>query len=241
MTTGIPKQPSIGSIVAGIALVIVAFLAFLRLSDVVKYSGAALMYIPAKLGLIDMVMPGDVIPIPLAENPTLINIPSPGRYIVYLGNLDLLSVHDAVFEGNSDPWIRIQPASQEIDLKITLIGRGLAWYDTPFAMGRPVAMFKIDQPGTYKVLHPTRPDNAYVVPDTLTGNESTITFWVITEILLIAWIAYIIVRRRTASRRQQRIDLREQNRARVEESRKRMQEKAEEKRKEEDLPHWKKR
>jgi len=241
MTTGLPKQPSIGSIVAGIALVIVAFLAFLRLSDVVKYSGAALMYIPAKLGLIDMVMPGDVIPIPLAENPTLINIPSPGRYIVYLGNLDLLSVHDAVFEGNSDPWIRIQPEGQETDLKITLIGRGLAWYDTPFAMGRPVAMFKIDQPGTYKVLHPTRPDNAYVVPDTLTGNESTITFWVITEILLIAWIAYIIVRRRTASRRQQRIDLREQNRARVEESRKRMQEKAEEKRKEEDLPHWKKR
>jgi hypothetical protein len=240
MTTGLPKQPTIGSIVAGITLFIVAFLAFLRLPDVVKFSGAALMYVPAKLGLIDMIMPRDVIPFPLDKNPSSVIIPSAGQYLVYLDNLDLLIVHDAIVESNADPWIRIQPENLDADVKITLIERGLAWYDTPFAAGRPVAIFIIDQPGTYRVIHPTRSDTAYIVPDTLTGNESTITFWVVTELILIVGVVYFIVRKRTATRRAQRSKLQAELRARDAETRKRMERIAEEKRNEEDRPYWKK-
>ena len=76
MTTGLPQQPTFRSILLGIALFIIALLAFLRIGDVVKYTGTALMYIPAKLGLIDMVMPKDVIPLPLEENPSWVTIPS---------------------------------------------------------------------------------------------------------------------------------------------------------------------
>jgi hypothetical protein len=241
MTTALPKQPTIGSIVIGIALVILAFLAFLRLPDVVKFTGAVLMYVPAKIGLIDMVMPQDVIPLPLAENPSSIIIPAPGQYLLYLNNYDLLVIHDAVVAGNSEPWIKIQPENLDTELEITLIERGLTWYDTPFAAGRPVVAFKIDQPGTYQVVHPTRLDTANVVPDTITGKESLITFWALAEIALIGGVVYYTVRRRSASRRQQRTNLQAQNRARVEENWKQIRKRAEEKRKEEDGTYWKKR
>ncbi len=241
MTTGLPKQPTIGSILFGIALVIIAFLAFLRLPDVVKYTGTVLMVVPAKLGLIDMVMPKDVIPVPLSENPSSITISSPGQYILYLGNLDLLVVHDAVVEGNSKPWLKIQPEDLDTEVEIALIGRGLAWYDTPFAAGRPVVSFKIDRAGTYRFTHPTRPDTAYLVPDTLTGKESLITFWVLAEIALIGGVVFYVIRRRTASIREQRIKTRAENRARVEATRERIEKRKEEKQKDEDQPYWKKR
>ena len=238
---GLPKPPTIRSILFGIALFIVAFLAFLRLPDVIKYTGAALMYVPARLGLIDMVRPEDVIPFPLSENPCSITFPSPGRYLMYLGNLDLLVVHDAVVESDADPWLKIQPENEVAEIEITLIRRGLAWYDTPFAAGRPVATFTLNQPGIYRITHPTRPDSAYIVPDTLTGKESRITFWVLAELTLIGGVVYYTVRKRTASGRQQRVNVRAQNRARVEATRKRIEKRTEEKQREEDQPHWKRR
>jgi hypothetical protein len=241
MTTGLPKQPTISSIVLGIALVIVAFLAFLRLPDVVKFTGAALLYVPAKVGLIEMVMPQDVIPLPLADNPSSIIIPSPGQYLLYLDNYDLLVIHDAAVARNSKPWIKIQAETLDTEVEITLIGRGLVWYDTPFAPGRPVVSFKIDQPGVYRVVHPTRSDTANIVPDTITGKESLLTFLALAEIALIGGVVYYIIRKRTASKRQQRISMQAQNRARVEDNWKRIRKRAEEKRKGEDQPYWKKR
>ena len=241
MTTGLPKQPTFGSIVLGIALFIIVFLAFLRLPDVVKFTGAALMYVPAKMGLIDMVKPQDVIPLPLAENPSSVTIPSPGQYVLYLNNYDLLVVHDAIVAGDSKPWIKIQSEDLGSEVKITLIGRGLTWYDTPFAAGRPVVSFKIEEPGTYRVTHPARPDTAYLVPDTLTGKESRITFWVLAELALIGGVTFYIIRKRTATRREQRIKTRAENRARVEATRKRIEKGTEEKQKDEDQPYWKRR
>ena len=241
MTTGLPKQPSFGSILLGISLFVIALLAFLRLSDVIKYAGAALMYVPAKVGLIDMVMPKEVIPLPLETNPTSVTIPSPGNYILYLNNYDLLVVHDAVVASNSKPWIRIQPENLDTDLNVTLIGRGLTWYDTPFARGRPVVAFMIDQPGTYRFIHSARPDIAYIVPDTITGKESRITFWVLAEIALIGGLTFYMIRKRTAAEREQRLKIRAENRARVEASRKRVEKRTEEKQKEEEQPYWKRR
>ena len=240
MTTGLPKPPTMGSIVLEIALFIAALLAFLRLPDIIKYTGTVLMYVPAKVGLIDMVMPQDVIPMSLAKNPSSVTISSPGRYILYVNNYDLLVIHDAIVEGNSKPWIKIQSEDFGTEVAITLIGRGLAWYDTPFAPGRPVVSFIIDQPGKYLIIHPTRPDTAYFVPDTLTGQESRITFWVLTEIALIGGVVIYIVRKRTASRRQLRSKVLAENRARVEQARERVEKRTEEKRKEEDQPYWKK-
>jgi hypothetical protein len=143
--------------------------------------------------------------------------------------------------GNSKPWIKIQPENLNTELNITLIGRGLTWYDTPFAPGRPVVAFTIDQPGTYQFIHSARPDTAYIVPDTLTGRESRITFWVLAEIALIGGVTFYIIRKRTTARREQRIKTRAENRARVEATRKRIEKKVEEKQNDEDQSYWKKR
>jgi hypothetical protein len=240
MTTGLPKQPTFGSILIGISLFILALFAFLRLPDVVKYTGTALMFLPAKIGLIEMVMPDDVLPLSLAENPSSIEISSPGQYLLYLNNYDLLVIHDAVVAGNSKPWLKIQPKGQDTQIEVTLIGRGLSWYDTPFAPGRPVVTFRVDQPGTYTVIHPSRPDIAAVVPDTVTGKESSITFWVATEVVLIAGAFYYFFRKRTAAKRQLRADKLAENRARNEETWQRMRKRTEERRKQEDQPYWKK-
>ena len=241
MTTGLPKPPTFRSIVLGIVLFIIALLAFLKIPDVVKYSGAALMYVPAKLGLIDMVLPKDVIPLPLEENPSSITIPSPGQYVMYLNNYDMLVVHDAIVARDSEPWMKIQLEELDTEVELTLIGRGLAWYDTPFARGRPVVTFTIDQPGTYQFTHPARQDTMYLVPDTMTGKESLITFWVLAEIALIGGVVFYIIRRRTASRREQRVKTQAENRARVEDTWKRIEKRKEEKQRDKDQPYWKKR
>jgi hypothetical protein len=138
MTTDLPKPPTFRSILLGIALLVIAILAFLRMPDVVKYTGAALMFVPAKLGLIETVEPQQVLRLSLAENPSSVMIPSPGRYVLYIDNYDLLVVHDAVVAGNSAPWIKIQSQDLGGPVEVTLLERGLAWYDTPFARGRPV-------------------------------------------------------------------------------------------------------
>jgi hypothetical protein len=61
------------------------------------------------------------------------------------------------------------------------------------------------------------------------------------ELALIGGAVYYVVRKRSAPRRRQRINLRAQNRARVEETRKRIEKQAEEKHKKEDQAYWKKR
>lgn len=241
MTTGLPQQPTFRSILLGIALFIIVLVAFLKIPDVIKYTGTALMFVPSKLGLIDMIMPKDVIPLSLEENPSWVTIPSPGQYVMYLNNYDMLVVHDAIVAGDSKPWMKLQPEGLDTQVELTLIGRGLTWYDTPFARGRPVVRFTIDEPGTYQFTHPARQDYMYLVPDTMTGKEARITFWVLAEIALFGGVIFYIGRRRTASIRAQRIKTQEENRARVEATRKRIEKRTEEKQKDEDQPYWKKR
>lgn len=240
MTAGLPEQPTFRSIFLGIALFIIALLAFFRIADVVKYTGTVLMYVPSRLGLIDMVTPKDVIPLPLEENPSLITIPAAGQYVMYLNNYDMLVVHDAVVASDTKPWMKLHSENLDTQVKLTLIGRGLTWYDTPFARGRPVVTFKIDQPGIYQFTHPVRQDFMYLVPDTMTGKESRITFWVLAEIALIGGVIFYIFRRRTASAREQHLRILAGNRARVEDTWKRIEKRKEEKQRDEDQPYWKK-
>ena len=240
MSTGLPKPPTFSSIILGISLFVIVLLAFLKIPDVIKFSGTVLMYVPAKLGLIDLVMPEDIILLPLEENPSLITIPSPGQYVMYLNNYDMLVVHDAITEKGADPWIKIRLIELDTQVKLTLINRGLAWYDTPFARGRPVITFTIEKPGTYQFTHPARQDYMYLLPDTVSGKESQITFWVLAEIALIGGVVFYIFRRRTASTREKRLKIQADNRARVDDTWKKIEKLREQKQRDEDQPYWKK-
>jgi hypothetical protein len=218
MTTGLPNQPTIRSIVLGIALLIIAILAFVRIPDIVKYAGTALMYVPAKLGIIEMVMPQDVIPLPIAKNPSSITFPSPGQYALYTNNYNLLVIHDAIIASESEPWAKIQSEELDAQVELTMIERGLAWYDTPFARGRPIFTFTVDQPGTYEFIHPARPDNMYLVPDVITGKEFFIGFVVFMEVVIVVGAVLFARRRQITTRRQKRKETLEQNRERVEQT-----------------------
>jgi hypothetical protein len=241
MTGEIPRPPTIRSILLGIILLVIAILAFIRIPDVVKYAGSAVMYLPAKLGLFDMVSPQEVTPVSIRENPSTISFPEAGQYALFTDNYNLLVIHDAVMASNAEPWVKIESDEFDTQVEMIMIERGLAWYDTPFARGRPIFTFQIDQPGTYDFIHPARKDHMYLVPDTVTGQEGLITFWVVAEISLVAAVLTYVYRKRNAGMRRRRSDVLAQNRARVQDTWEKIEKQAEEKRKEKDLPYWKKR
>jgi len=183
MTTGTPPPPTYRSIFGGIAVVVLILFGFIFLGNIVKYAGATLTFIPAKLGLIQVVTREELILIDLSVSPTSFTIRKAGHYSLFTDNYDLLVINDAVLAAGAKPWLKIRSANNnDEEISIALVGRGLAIYDTPLAKGRPVAAFEITEPGEYTIIHPTRPTSAYIVPDYTTGNENWINFLIIIQI-----------------------------------------------------------
>jgi hypothetical protein len=203
---GEPPSPTFRSIFGGIIVAVLLFLAFMNLSTVLKYAGAVLGFIPGKLGLIQVVKPQEVIPVDVTTSPTVINIPQPGIYMLYTDNYDLLVINDAVVEAGSKPWLKIEGEDGE-EIPVRLVERGLAIYDTIWAKGRPVAKFAIAKPGNYSIRHPSRPDEADIVPDYITGHENWIIFLFGLELAALIMIV-LDIRRAIRSRRKKLRELR---------------------------------
>jgi hypothetical protein len=195
MTQGLPPKPTCLSIVGGILLTVVILAAFAFLPNMVKWVGAALTFVPAKLGLIRVVEPAEVIPVDMTDSPTNVEFVNAGHYVLYTANLDLLSINEAVLSAKAKPWFQLIGGSGE-KVAISMVERGLAIYDTPLARGRPVALFEITTPGQYSMLHPRRPDFTYVVPDYTSGEEGAITFYALVQAVALG-AAGSYVRRRT--------------------------------------------
>ncbi|MCJ7432063.1 MAG: hypothetical protein MUO77_01105 [Anaerolineales bacterium] len=217
MTTGFPKPPTCLSIGLGISLFALSLLAFFHIPDIVKSTGTVLMFVPAKLGIIDMVMPQDVVPQSIEHTPSTITISKPGHYLFYTDNYDLLVINNAIAGSDAKPWMNMQSTKSGTKVEVTMIERGLSIFDTPFAHGRPVLSFTITEPGTYQMKYPTRPGGyLYLVPDVTTGKETLITFMIVVEVSLVGGVVVIMIRRRTAPSRELRKKMRANNRARVE-------------------------
>lgn len=182
---GEPPSPTCRSIFAGIAGVVLLILAFFKLPTLVKYTGAVLAFIPSKVGLMQVVRPEEVIPVDMSTSPTSITFTQPGNYILYTDNYDLLVINDAVVEAGAKPWLKIEAESGD-SIQIDLVSRGMAFYDTVLAEGRPVAAFTIETPGTYLMIHPTRPlEVDKIVPNYTSGHESLITIIFIVELVIL--------------------------------------------------------
>jgi hypothetical protein len=188
---GEAPPPTFRSIFAGIAAAILLLFAFLNLPTLFKSAGAVLGFIPSKIGLIQVVRPADVLPIDLSVSPSAIVLAKPGNYLLYTDNYDLLVINDAIVEADSKSWLRIESQNNE-EIPVTLISRGMAIYDSIHARGRPVAMFTIDAPGTYSMIHPTRYATASVVPNYTSGNENWITFLYVAQVALLIYIIWDI-------------------------------------------------
>jgi hypothetical protein len=202
MTTlqGDPPAPTFRSIFAGIAAGILLLLAFLKLPTLVKYAGATLAFVPGKLGLMQVVQPEEVIAVDMSTSPTQIAFTRPGNYAFFTDNYDLLVINDAVLEAEAKPWLKVEADNGE-SIQIHLVSRGLAFYDTVLAKGRPVATFTIETPGTYSMIHPTRPSIASIVPNYTSGHENWITFLYIAELVFLV-IAVRDIRAAVRSRKE---------------------------------------
>ena len=186
---GEAPSPTIRSIVAGIAAAVLLFLAFFNIPLLVKSVGAVLGFLPSTIGLMQVVRPEEVLTVDISRSPSMINITKPGDYLLYTNNYDLLVINDAVVEAESEPWLTIEAENQE-EIPVHLISRGMAWYDTIHAKGRPVATFRIESPGAYLITHPPRYDIASIVPNYIVGHEKWITFIYLAELAILIFIIW---------------------------------------------------
>jgi hypothetical protein len=99
----------------------------------------------------------------MSTSPTPITFTRQGNYAFFTDNYDLLVINDAILASGSKPWLNIETGSGD-NIHINLVSRGMAFYDTVFAKGRPAATFIVVSPGTYVMSHPTRPVIASIVP-----------------------------------------------------------------------------
>jgi hypothetical protein len=198
--------PRTRSIILGIAAFLVLVMLILSLGDLTKWVGAAFMFIPARLGLIQQVTAADVIPVDLSTNPTRVEITRPGLYALYAGDRSLLEMALDAESKRGQPWANIKfiPGGEKVP--VSFVARGLTLYDTPLAKGRPVFSVTIKSAGTYEIQHPVRPVIIAIVPDLTSGNECTLGAFFIIQLAIIAYFPIRSYRRR---RRAQQANLRE--------------------------------
>ena len=131
----------------------------------------------------------------MTASPTDLDFRRPGEYALFTSNYDLLSINEAVLAAHAKPWFRLVGGDGS-EVAVNMIERGLAFYDTPFASGRPVARFSITNAGTYRMTHPSRPDFAFVVPDYTSGEEGAISIYMLLQALALG-VGGWYVRRKT--------------------------------------------
>jgi hypothetical protein len=140
--------------------------------------------------------------------PDLVSFAEPGRYALYTGDYDLLTITDAIKEGDKPPWLTIKSPDTGQQLSMEYVDRGMRIYDSHVAPGRPVMTWIIPRSGFYLMEHTRRPALIGIARDYLTGNEGRIAAVFAVETALIA-APFIILfggrywRKREAYRRMQ--------------------------------------
>jgi len=182
--------PRISAIVLGLLLSAALLVAFLSLPQVVKTVGYGLLWIPAKIGIVEQVARDEVITLVMAEEPHQVPFESAGRYTFYIMDPDLLEASDALMAFNNPPWLNIL-APDGSKLEVAFIERGLLPFDTPLAAGRPILNFIIPEPGVYTFKMPRKLVEAYITPDVVTGREGALWLVLVLELALAALIASV--------------------------------------------------
>ena len=190
------SAPRTRSIVLGIIAFGMVVIAILSLSDLTKWVGAAFLFIPGRLGLIQQVTAADVIPVNVSTNPSLVEIPRPGLYSIYTGDRDLLENALDAERTQGAPWANIKFIPTGEKVPVYFVARGLAPYDTPLAKGRPVFSFTIKSAGAYQILHPVSPALIAIVPDYTSGNECAIGAFFILQLAAIVYFPFRAYQRR---------------------------------------------
>lgn len=198
------RAPRFRDIGLALTIGIVALIALLKLGDVVKRIGAALYFLPAQLGIVQQAGSGDVWRYRLDMMPPVIYFPEPGRYALYTGDYDLLSITDSLRQSDAVPWLIIRAADSGLGVPVDYVHRGMRIYDSHLAPGRPVLTFQIPKAGLYELEHTTRPAMVGIARDYITGGERRIMAVFLAEPLLIAAPFLLIFGRKRWLRQRER-------------------------------------
>lgn len=172
----------------GLALLIgvVVLVAFLKLGDVVKRVGAVFYFLPAQLGIVQQTGRGEVWRYRLDSMPDVISFAEPGRYAVYTGDYDLLTITDSLRQQDAPSWLTVKAADTGERVTVDYVGRGMRLYDSHLAPGRPVLTIQIPRAGFYTLEHSARPALIAIARDYVTGTEGRILAVFFVESVLIA-------------------------------------------------------
>jgi hypothetical protein len=167
------RAPTPRSIVVGVAtFAVFVAVAVFWLPDVVKATGAILLIVPQQLGLVRQVVPSEVQVIDLSVPEQQVTLAQPGRYFLYYEFPFLADT--TAYRWDSSPRVMMMPHGADEHISMTPVKRGLQLYDTPFARGRPLYAFEIEEAGTYDLVYSSRPVAVSFVPDYTTGRESVL-------------------------------------------------------------------
>jgi len=212
------RSPKIYAIIFGVLLFTVLLMVMCFLSETVKTVGAPFLFLPEKLGLIEMASREQVVEIEMSSGSTVLDFLRSGKYAVYTKDYDLLVISDSLREVSKNitdaedvnAWLTVRSVDTDKAVPIGFIYRGLMPFDSPLAQGRPVLNFEITAPGKYELKYSSRKAVMYVLPDYTSGKESRIylIYLVETAILLVpVWKLYSVFSRRRKAKEREIQDL----------------------------------
>jgi hypothetical protein len=183
------KPPGFLPIVGGVILFIVLLGLACSISTTVKAIGYGLLYVPSKLGWVEVPGPESIRRLDLVSTPVLARFDKPGTYEVFTSSYELLSISLQLEASSTTSWFHVVSVDTGKPSQIYNVTRGLMPFDSPFAEGRPVLRVSIDEPGMYRLSFPTPPAaRVYFVPDTTTGKEWLIWLIYLGEVGLIVGV-----------------------------------------------------
>jgi len=216
METNQAGQPKIISIVIGVVFFAALLAVFLSLGEVVKLAGAPFLFLPVKLGLVEEVTASEVIHFNLNTRETTLDFKSPGRYVLYTADLDLLEITNALEAAKAEPWLKVQSQTEGETAAVSFVRRGLCPFDSALARGRPVFTFAIETPGVYVLRHPARKVAVAILPDAITGKEGVLALAYILQVGFLLGLAGILFYRARSNRSKRIREIRQLKRIRGE-------------------------
>lgn len=168
------RPPRVRTIGLGIGLFVVLLILVCSLSQGVKWAGAALLFLPERLGLAEPVHRAEVTPLDMQSSPLQVSFPVAQAYHIYTSDYELLVISDELARSEAPAWLTATRSGTGSRVRVTIIGRGLMPYDSPLAAGRPALAMQIEEAGSYVLDFPTRKATMTIVPDRTTGREVAI-------------------------------------------------------------------
>lgn len=190
------RPPRVGTIGLGIGLFVVLLILVCSLSQGVKWAGAALLFLPERLGLAEPVHRAEITPLDMQISPLQVSFAYAQAYHIYTSDYDLLVISDVLAQSDAPAWLTVIQSGTDARVQVTILGRGLMPYDSPLAAGRPVLAMQIEEAGSYILDFPTRKATMTIVPDRTTGREAAIlTTFAVQLAVLAAPLAVALYRR----------------------------------------------